>query len=202
MNTLRKCILMTQSLRNGKISLSLFPRHIAKWHIIHNLVGWKDPIEQNKSISLEIKRRIARIEMDYSLARKQSCLCLLERQCKSWHLCEIKMRARSVYFELLYLFAFASLMFVRWKNKLFVCYNLTDISWLLGEKLRSLGSFCMYWYPWTTHCLLLFVRYCIFVPVLHLYYCRSLFLLFYVICYQYMQNLREPAPQYFGYFRF
>ena len=33
-----------------------------------------------------------------------------------------------------------------------------------------------------TNCLLLFVRYCIFGLVLRLYYCRSLFLLFYVIC--------------------
>ena len=50
----------TMSDQNSKISLSLFPRYIAKWHRIYNL-------EQNKeSGSLEIKRRIPRIEVDYS----------------------------------------------------------------------------------------------------------------------------------------
>ena len=56
----------TLSRRNSKISLSLFPRYIAKCHQIYNLVGLKDSIEQNKSSSLEIKCRIGRIEVDYS----------------------------------------------------------------------------------------------------------------------------------------
>ena len=54
--------------RNGKMLLSLFPRYIVQWHKIYNLIEQTDPKEQNKSGSLEIKRRIARIEVDYSLA--------------------------------------------------------------------------------------------------------------------------------------
>ena len=46
--------------RNNKILRSLFPRHIVK-------VREKDSIEQKKSCSLEIKCRIARIEVDYIL---------------------------------------------------------------------------------------------------------------------------------------
>ena len=75
------------------MSLSLFQRYVAKWHKIYNLVGYRDPIEQNKSSSLEIKHRIAMIEVDYSFDGKQSLLCLPERQCKSWHLSETKKRA-------------------------------------------------------------------------------------------------------------
>ena len=51
----------TLSCQNSKTWLSLFPRHIAKYHHIYNLVGLKDSIEQNKSSSVEIKCRIARI---------------------------------------------------------------------------------------------------------------------------------------------
>ena len=101
--------------RNSKMSLSLFPR--AQWHKIYNLVTSKDLVEQNIRSSLEIKRRIVRIEVSYSLALNQSCLCLLERQCQQWHLSQTKMRA-----------------FVRWKNKLFVW----DTCSLLEETLRSL----------------------------------------------------------------
>ena len=50
------------SRRNSKVSPSLFLRNIAKCHSIFNLVGLKDSIEQNKSSSLEIKCRIARID--------------------------------------------------------------------------------------------------------------------------------------------
>ena len=52
--------------RNNKTSLSLFPRYIAKCHQVYNLVESKDPIEQNKSSSLEVKCKITRIEVDYS----------------------------------------------------------------------------------------------------------------------------------------
>ena len=69
--------------RNGKKSLGLFPRCIDQSHKIYKLVGWKDPIEQNKSASLEIKRRIARIDLDYRLAWNQSCLSLFYSRCQN-----------------------------------------------------------------------------------------------------------------------
>ena len=56
----------TPSCQNSKISFSFFPRHIAKCHQIYNFIESSDSIEQNKRISLEIKCRIARIEVDYS----------------------------------------------------------------------------------------------------------------------------------------
>ena len=53
--------------RNTKISLSIFSCFITKCPQTYNLVKQKDYINQNRSKSLEIKCRIARIEVDYSL---------------------------------------------------------------------------------------------------------------------------------------
>ena len=69
-NTIRKCMLLTLSRRNSKMSLSLFPRYIAKWCKIYNLFEIKDPIEQNKSSRLEIKRRIG-LQLDCHLITVQ-----------------------------------------------------------------------------------------------------------------------------------
>ena len=52
-----------------KLCLSYFhvsSTNTTKCHQMHNLIGSKDSTEQNRSSSLVIKCRIARIEVDYS----------------------------------------------------------------------------------------------------------------------------------------
>ena len=47
------------------VTAVIFQRHIAKCYQIYNLVGYKDPVEQTKSSSLEIKCRIAKIGVHF-----------------------------------------------------------------------------------------------------------------------------------------
>ena len=52
----------------GFTTLKRKPLYIAKFHQEYNLIGKKNFIEKNRGSSLEIKCRIARIEVDYSLS--------------------------------------------------------------------------------------------------------------------------------------
>ena len=50
----------------GTLSLSLFPCDINKCHQICDQIEQKDAMEQNRSGCLEVRCRIARMEVDYS----------------------------------------------------------------------------------------------------------------------------------------